>query len=115
MKGTILDFLQLAADEPTLAKELVELASKFDFEFTDEVSDNELDGVSGGGVVKTVMSSLTGGGFPDGMTNPMSTPSSSSGVVPIPYPDTSSPDGGEKTKFTKPGGGVTISSEDSPG
>jgi hypothetical protein len=48
MKGTILDFLKLAAEKPELAKELVELAAKHDFEFTDEVSDQELDAVAGG-------------------------------------------------------------------
>ena len=50
MKGTILDFLKLATEKPELAKDLLELANKHDFEFTvpDEVSDEELDGVSGG-------------------------------------------------------------------
>jgi hypothetical protein len=48
MKGTILDFLKLAAEKPELAQELVELAAKHDFEFTDEVSDEELEKVAGG-------------------------------------------------------------------
>jgi hypothetical protein len=48
MKGTILDFLQLLVDKPELAKELEELAARFDFEFTEEVSDDDLDAVSGG-------------------------------------------------------------------
>ena len=39
MKGTILDFLKLAAEKSELAQELVELAAKHDFEFSDEVSD----------------------------------------------------------------------------
>jgi len=48
MKGTILDFLKLAAAKPELAQELVALAAKHDFEFTDEVRDEELEGVAGG-------------------------------------------------------------------
>ena len=49
MKGTIIDFLQLAADKPELAKDLVELASKYEFEFSDhELSEAELDQVAGG-------------------------------------------------------------------
>jgi len=51
MKGTIFDFLKLAAEKPELAKELVELAAKYEFEFTppDELSDVQLDDVAGGG------------------------------------------------------------------
>jgi hypothetical protein len=48
MRGTILDFLRLAAEKPELAKELVELATRHDFEFTDQVSDEELESVAGG-------------------------------------------------------------------
>jgi hypothetical protein len=87
MQGTMLDFLKLATEKPQLAKELVELAEKYDFQFDDEVSDDQLEGVSGGASVKVIMSSLTGGGLPDGLGNPLgSTPSSSPG--PIPYPNT---------------------------
>jgi hypothetical protein len=50
MKGTILDFLKLAAEKPELAQELVELAAKYDFEFTDEVRDEDLEKVAGGTV-----------------------------------------------------------------
>ena len=49
MKGTILDFLKLATEKPELTNELVELATKYDFEFSDEVSDEDLDTVAGGG------------------------------------------------------------------
>ena len=48
MKGTILDFLNLATEKEALAKELLELATKYDFEFSDEVSDADLDAVAGG-------------------------------------------------------------------
>ena len=47
MKGTILDFLKLASEKPDLGKELIELAEKYDITFTDEVSDEELDAVTG--------------------------------------------------------------------
>jgi hypothetical protein len=43
MRGTIRDFLKLAEAKPELAKKLVELAAEFDFEFTDEVSDENLE------------------------------------------------------------------------
>jgi hypothetical protein len=49
MKGTILDFLKLAAEKPELAQELVDLAANYDFEFADEVRDEDLEGVAGGG------------------------------------------------------------------
>ena len=48
MKGTILDFLKLANEKPELAQELVDLAAKHDFEFSDEVSDEDLEKVAGG-------------------------------------------------------------------
>ena len=48
MKGTILDFVKLATENSELAGELVQLAAKHDFEFSDEVSDQELEGVAGG-------------------------------------------------------------------
>jgi hypothetical protein len=48
MKGTILDFLKLAAEKPELAKELAKVGAKYDFEFTDEVTDEDLEAVAGG-------------------------------------------------------------------
>ena len=48
MNGTILDFLRIVAEKPDLTKEFVELAARHDFEFTDEVSDEDLDKVVGG-------------------------------------------------------------------
>jgi hypothetical protein len=44
----MLDFLKLAAEKQQLAEELVELARKHDFEFSDEVSNEELEKVAGG-------------------------------------------------------------------
>ena len=49
MKGTILDFLNLSTKKPELAKALVELAARFDFEFSsEELSDAELESIAGG-------------------------------------------------------------------
>jgi hypothetical protein len=48
VKGTILDFVKLATEKPELAKELAELATRYDFVFADEVSDEELENVAGG-------------------------------------------------------------------
>jgi hypothetical protein len=48
MTGTILDFLNLVVDEPDLARDLLELASRYGFEFDDELDDEELAGVVGG-------------------------------------------------------------------
>ena len=61
MKGTILDFLKLATEKPELAKELVELARRNDFEFTppDEVSDEALDGVAGGATGEQTFEPMT--------------------------------------------------------
>jgi hypothetical protein len=58
MKGTILGFLKLAAENPELAQELADLAARYDFQFADdELRDEELDGVSGG----TIRAGKTGG------------------------------------------------------
>jgi len=48
MKGTVLDFLKLAAEKPEVAKELAELAAKHGIEFSDELGDDELEEVAGG-------------------------------------------------------------------
>jgi len=50
MKGTIIDFLNQISRNPALAKEFAELAAKHGFEFTDEVSDEELESVAGGAI-----------------------------------------------------------------
>lgn len=55
MKGTVLDFLQLAGEKPQLARELVELAARHGFEFSDdELSDSDLDAVAGGSDLSTI-------------------------------------------------------------
>jgi hypothetical protein len=66
MKGTILDFLKLAAEKPELAQELVELTAKHEFEFTDEVSDEELERVAGGATIfgNAALGSSESGGIP---------------------------------------------------
>jgi hypothetical protein len=60
MKGTILDFLKLAAEKTELAQDLAALARKYDFEFTDEVSDEDLEGVAGGAGGDQMEASLSG-------------------------------------------------------
>jgi hypothetical protein len=70
MKGTILDFLNLAAEKPELAKELIELATKYDFEFAEEVSDEELEDVVGGLTESSLTAPQTDSSqsdFPDSM------------------------------------------------
>ena len=47
-----------------------------------ELGDDELESISGGATVKTSMASLTGGGLPDGLSNPGST-----SPTPIPFPN----------------------------
>ena len=96
MKGTILDFLKLTAENPELVKELVELAAKYDFQFSDEVSDQELDSVAGGAVtvfanardIATKGSTGTSSVSPDVCKTP-----SPGDPVPIPYPSVDSTDG----------------------
>jgi ribosome biogenesis GTPase A len=46
--ATDIEFLELVVETPELAKGLEDLAARFDFEFTDEVSDGDLDDVAGG-------------------------------------------------------------------
>jgi hypothetical protein len=58
MKGTILDFLKLAAEKPAVARELAELAAKHGIEFSDEVSDAELETVAGGADVEGQLASI---------------------------------------------------------
>ena len=48
MKGTIVDFLNLVAGNPDLAQDIIALAARYDFEFTDEIPLEELDHVAGG-------------------------------------------------------------------
>jgi hypothetical protein len=49
-QGTMFDFLQLVEEDASLQQELVELAHRHGFEFVaEELTDDELDGVAGGG------------------------------------------------------------------
>ena len=48
MKGTIIDLIKLANQNPELTQAIVDLAASYDFEFSDEVSDEALEGVAGG-------------------------------------------------------------------
>ena len=43
MKGNVLDFLKLADEKPELAQKLVDLAAEYGFEFSDAVTDEELE------------------------------------------------------------------------
>jgi hypothetical protein len=53
MKGTILEFLKLAAEKPEVARELAELAAKHGIDFS-ELTDEELEAAAGGVVDKMV-------------------------------------------------------------
>lgn len=48
MKGNFNDLLQLAAKDKTVAKELVDLASRHGMELTDEIDDKDLEKIFGG-------------------------------------------------------------------
>lgn len=48
MKGTFLDFLELLNENEALRKDVVDVAGKHGFEFSDEVSDEDLEAVAGG-------------------------------------------------------------------
>ena len=50
-RGSIIDFIELAARKPELARELVDLAGRHGFEFVTpgELDEAELDAVTGGG------------------------------------------------------------------
>ena len=100
MKGTILDFLKLVNEKPELANELTQLAAKYDFEFSDEVSDEQLDDVAGGMFPASQNSTGMSLGFPDVCKTP-GTPT----PIPTPYPNI---DGSEVvgTKVTTDGGVV---------
>jgi hypothetical protein len=104
MKGTIVDFLKLAAEQPDLAKELVELAGRYDFEFSDEVSDEALDSVAGGLSVSFTGSSIvTQSGSSTSLGSPdiCFTPTGPSPAVPTPYPNIGeTDDDGTSTKGT---------------
>lgn len=115
MKGTIADLIGLAATTPELARKLEALAAEYDLELAlgpDALTDEELDALAGGGTVKVTMASLTGGGLPDGISNPVSSPS----PTPTPYPNVSGTGTGDvKTRFIDGGGDVEVSQGDEPG
>ncbi len=48
MKGTFMDFIEFLNENEELRKDVVAAASKHGFEFSDEVSDVELEAVAGG-------------------------------------------------------------------
>jgi hypothetical protein len=82
MKGTIIDFIELANKTPELTQAILDLAAQYDFEFSDEVSDEALEEVAGG-----MYFTSKGGGsflaFPDVCKTPPP-----GGPVAIPYPNT---------------------------
>jgi hypothetical protein len=104
MKGNILDFLKLAAEKPELAQELVDLAAKYEFEFSDEVSDEELDSVAGGAtaVFANALSVVhkSGGASLSSFPDVCATPAAPS-PIPIPYPNIGGGDSGTGSKQTK--------------
>ena len=60
-QGTIIDFLQLAAENEELRADLIALATKHGFTFTPtELGDEELDEVAGGIVMDTGSAGIAG-------------------------------------------------------
>jgi hypothetical protein len=97
MKGTIIDFLKLAAEKPELTQAILDLAASYDFEFSDELSDEALEAVAGGMAIFTTKSGGSILAFPDTCwTPPAPAP------IPIPYPNTgtNTGDDGTSTKVT---------------
>ena len=99
MKGTIIDLIKLANQNPELTQAIVELAASYDFEFSDEVSDEALEAVAGGVAIFPVSTADVGMclAFPDVCKTPIV------GVpIPIPYPNTGidTGDDGTSTKGT---------------
>ena len=96
MKGTMIDLIKLANQNPELTQAIIDLAASYDFEFSDEVSDEALEGVSGGAFFAATTADV--GiclAFPDVCKTPFI------GVpVPIPYPNiaTDTGDDGTSTK-----------------
>ena len=59
MQGTMIDFLKLVEKDASLQSELVELARRHGFEFAhDELTDEELDAVSGGGSLENALNTI---------------------------------------------------------
>ena len=97
MKGTIVDLIKLANQNPELTQAIIDLAASYDFEFSDEVSDEALEGVAGGVAIFSLSTADAGIclAFPDVCKTPIL------GVpVPIPYPNIV-PDTGDDGTSTK--------------
>ena len=101
MKGSIIDLIKLANQNPELTQAIVDLAASYDFEFSDEVSDEALEGVAGGMVATFKLSTADASmclAFPDICKTPVPI----IGVTPTPYPNigTDTGDDGTSTKGT---------------
>jgi hypothetical protein len=101
MKGTIIDLIKLANQNPELTQAIIDLAAQYDFEFSDEVSDEALEGVAGG-VAMYPLSTADAGiclAFPD----VCKTPIIGLGVqVPTPYPNIATVTGDDGTSTKVP-------------
>jgi len=58
MKGNFIDFLSYLNENDELRREVITIANKHGFEFDDEVSDEELESVAGGGFTVASVGSL---------------------------------------------------------
>lgn len=106
--GTITEFLRLVERTPQLAREFGELAAKYDFRFVrEELSDEQLDDVSGG----VMPAASKGGGLCLGFPDCCYTPDDPDAYAPSPYPSTDV-SGGTKTGSTKVGPGTKPASPD---
>ena len=59
MKGSFIDFIEFLSENEDLRKDIIDVAAKHGFEFSDEVSDVDLEAVVGGVIAPSPADSKT--------------------------------------------------------